>query len=94
MLISCVKQVQKTVKKSEQKSFNLFVQKLQKVEKIFILNSFTQLINKLKWVLHILINWFYTLFLFNSSLLNRSFALFPHRSTITTTLLNIKKENF
>ena len=94
MLIKCVKNVNKVVKKSAQKPCNLFVQNIQKVDKKCDFCSFTQVFNNKNEVLHFLINDFYTIKLINSSLLFGGFTLFPHRSTITTTLLINKEENF
>ena len=94
MQTNCVKTVQKLVKKSAQKLCNLFVQKSQNVEKILQFYSFSQVFNKNNEILQFLINGFCTLFFNYSSLLFGSFTPFPRRTTITTTLLNNKKENF
>ena len=94
MLVNCGKKVQKLVKKSAQKPCNLFVQKSQNVEKETNLECFAHFLNNNSVVLQNILNWFYTRFLAISSLLLGSFAPFPHRTTITTTLLINKKENF
>ena len=84
---------------------NKFVEKL--VEKMWMLNvKKCEMWNNLKRFLNILVqkwnyarvfqnkfNTFYTNNLCNFNLLNISFPPFPHRTTNTTTLLIINKEN-
>ena len=94
MPTNCVKVVQKTAQKYVQNTWNLVVEKIEKVDKYFRFNSFTQVINKNSGVLPIFIDRFYTQFFSYSSLLFEGFTPFPHRTTITTTLLNNKDKNF
>jgi len=86
------KSVQNSVQKYAQKSWKLFVQNCQKVEKIIKKMSFSQAKVGFKQVFAIFYHNFHTQFLFNSSLLNQSFAPFAHRTINTTITFNNKEE--
>ena len=85
------KSVQNSVQKCAQKSWKLFVQNYQKVEKFTQKMSFTQAKVDFKQVFAIFYHNFHTLFLSIYSLLNDSFTLFTHRTTNTTITFNNKE---
>ena len=92
MLTKSGKSVQNSVQKCAQKSWKLFVQKCQKVEKFTQKLSFTQAKVDFKQVFAIFNHNFHTQFLFNSPLLSEGFTLFAHRTINTTITFNNKKE--
>ena len=86
------KSVQNSVQKCAQKTWKLFVQNYQKVEKFTQKMSFTQAKVDFKQVFAIFYHNFHTQFLFNSPLLSESFAPFAHRTINTTITFNNKEE--
>lgn len=92
MQTNCVKLVDKLAQKYVKNTCNKNVQKLIKVEKLLKIIFYSHTNKSFKEVLQILNNMFCTINLNILPLLNWGFTLFPHRSTITTTLLIKNKE--
>lgn len=86
------KLVQNCVQKYAQKTWKLIVQKIKIVESFIKKCSFSQAKVGFKQVFAIFYHNFHTQFLFNSSLLNQSFAPFAHRTINTTITFNNKEE--
>ena len=92
--IFCGKVVQNHVEKCVQKACKKVVQKLKLWNKKITFSHMDQKSTNCEKLLPQIINKFLTLKEVNLHLLNVSFPLFPHRTTITTTAFIYKGNNF